>query len=74
MRVMARDALHSRPITVAIVGKRPLFQWIVALSRRVEVLLLIRPRVPMVFDACVDRIAALLPAAEPGARRERPAP
>ena len=74
MKVMARDVLHSRPITVAIVGKRPLFQWIVALSRRVEVLLLIRPRVPMAFDACVDRVAALLPAAEPGSRRERPAP
>ena len=64
---VVRAAIHSRPITIAVVGRLPLFQWVMALSRRVEMLRLTRPEIPAVFGAGVNRIAALLSAAESGA-------
>ncbi len=64
---VVRAAIHSRPIMIAVVGRRPLFQWVMALSRRVEMLRLTRPEIPAVFGAGVNRIAALLSAAESGA-------
>ena len=67
VETVVRTAIHSRPITIAVVGRRPLFQWVMALSRRVEMLRLTRPRIPTVFGAGVNRIAALLSAAESGA-------
>ena len=63
--------IHSRPITIAVVGRRPLFQWVMALSRRVEMLGLTRPEIPTVFGAGVNRIAALLSAAESGTVQTR---
>ena len=71
---VVRTALHSWPITIAVVGRLPLFQWVTALSRRVEMLRLISPRIPAVFGAGVDRIVALLSAAESGAVQGRAAP
>ena len=67
VEAFARAAIHSRPITIAVVGHRPLFQWVMALSHRVEMLRLTRPEIPAVFGAGVNRIAAMLSAAESGA-------
>ena len=66
VETVMRATIHSRPITIAVVGHRPLFQWVMALSRRVEMLGLTRPEIPAVFGAGVNRIAALLSAAESG--------
>ena len=71
VETVVRAAIHSRPITIAVVGRRPLFQWVMALSRRVEVLTFTRSGIPAVFGAGVDRIAALLSAAESGAVQTR---
>ena len=68
---VVRAALHSRPVTIAVVGRLRLFQWVMALSRRVEMLRLTRPEIPAVFGAGVNRIAALLSAAESGAVQTR---
>ena len=70
---LVENALHSRPITTAIVGRWQLFQWIMALGRRVEVLRFIRPMLPESFEAGVNGVAKLLSAAESDAVR-RPAP
>ena len=67
VETMVKAAIHSRPITIAVVGRRPLFQSVMALSRRVEMLRLTHPRIPAAFEAGVNRIAALLSAAESGA-------
>ena len=64
---VVRAALHSRSVTVAVVGRLPLFQWVMVLSRHVEMLRLTYPTVPAAFEAGVNRIAALLSAADSGA-------
>ena len=68
---MVRAAIHSPPITIAIIGRLPLFQWVMILSHRVEMLRLTHPRIPAAFEAGVNRIAALLSAAESGVVQTR---